>query len=317
MRVIVTGGTGLIGTALVRSLGESGHEVIVLSRNPKQTGPMPNTVSYVKWDAKTADGWGNYADGADAIVNLAGASIAGDGFLPARWTTERKKLILESRLDAGKAVMEAIEKAGTKPKVLIQSSAVGYYGAHPNSEEITESHEAGDDFLAGVCKKWEDSTAAAESMGVRRCVVRTGIVLSDKGGALPRQVLPFNLYAGGPILPGSQPYPWIHLVDVVRAIRYLIENKGLSGAFNLTAPNIVTNAKFAKAIGKALDKPSIVPTPGFAFSLAFGEVAMLLTKGQRAVPKALQDAGFEWKFTDPQAALDDLYGEERAIVQHA
>ncbi len=317
MRVIITGGTGLIGTQLVRSLGKSGHEVIVLSRNPKQSGPMPETVSYVKWDAKTADGWGEYADGAGAIINLAGSSIAGDGFLPARWTEERKKLILESRLDAGKAVMQAIENAGKKPKVLIQSSAVGYYGPHPNTVEITETHGPGDDFLANVCKQWEASTAAAESMGVRRCVIRTGIVLSDEDGALPRQVFPFRLFAGGPITPGNQPYPWIHLDDQVRAIRYLLENSGLSGAFNLTAPHVVTNAQFAKVIGKTLGRPSFVPTPGFAFSLAFGEVAILLTKGQRAVPKALQDAGFEWKFTEPQDAMNDLYGKDKAVVQQA
>jgi len=309
MKIVITGGTGLIGTALTKSLGHDGHEVVVVSRSPRQRGPMPETVTFAEWDAETADGWGEHVDGADAVVHLAGASIAGDGFLPARWTDERKQVILDSRVNSGKAVVAAIEQATNKPNVLVQSSAVGYYGTHPNNVEITEDHPPGDDFLADVCKKWEASTEAVEDMGVRRVIIRTGIVLSDEGGALPRQVFPFKLFAGGPIGSGKQPYPWIHIDDEVGAIRYLIENDTLSGPFNLSAPNVVTNGELAKVIGKTLNRPSFFPTPGFAFELAFGEVAVLLTKGQRAIPQNLQEAGYDFKFDDPQPALEDLYGE--------
>jgi len=308
MRVVVTGGTGLIGHELVMSLGKDGHEVYVVSRNPHQKGPMPESIHFVKWDAETAEGWGEVVDGADAVVNLAGASINGDGFLPERWTRERKDVILKSRLKVGKAVTEAIEQAATKPKVLIQASAVGYYGMHPHNEVITEDYPAGEDFLADVCQQWEDSTAAVEEMGVRRCIIRTGIVLSDEGGALPRLIVPFQMFAGGPIAGGKQPFPWIHMADQVGAIRHLIEETDMGGAFNLAAPEPPTNAEFSKAVGKAINRPAFIPTPGFVFEMAFGEVAVLLTKGQNTPPTRLQEAGYTFTFTDAQAAVADLYG---------
>ena len=314
MRVIVTGGTGLIGTALVKLLAADGHEVIAISRNPRQRGPMPENVSFAKWDAKTADGWGHLADGADAIVQLAGASIAGDGFLPARWTPERKQVIVDSRVNTGHAVMDAIEKASVKPKVLVQSSAVGYYGTHPNSVEITEESPAGSDWLAEVCVKWEASTAAADAMGVRRPIIRTGVVLDEDEGALPRMALPFKLFAGGPLGSGKQPFPWIHLLDEVRAIRFLIENEDANGAFNLSAPNPLTNAEFGRELGKVLGRPSLIPTPGFAFNIAFGEVATVVLDGQRALPKKLLDMGFEFTYPTAAEALNAIYKPETALA---
>lgn len=305
MRVIITGGTGLIGHALAMSLGKEGHEVDILSRNPRQAGAMPETINFHFWDAVTADGWGHLIEGADAIVNLAGANIAGDGFFPAKWTRERKDLILKSRVDAGKAIVEAVTAATKKPKVVIQGSAVGYYGTHPFNVELTEDAPAGNDFLADVCQQWEASTAAVEDMGVRRAIIRTGVVLSDEGGALPRQALLFKLLAGGPVGSGKQPYPWIHLLDEVRAIRFLIERG--NGAFNLSAPDVVTNQQFGNALGKALGRWSFVPTPGFALKMMFGEVATLLLEGQNAVPKKLLDAGFKFKYETPQAALNAIY----------
>ncbi len=308
MRIIVTGGTGLIGHQLVMDLANDGHEVVVLSRNPHQAGPMPATVSFAQWDAQTADGWGHLADGADAIVNLAGASIAGDGFLPAKWTRERKKLIVDSRVNAGKAVVEAVKQAQTPPKVLIQSSAVGYYGTHDYSVTITEDSPAGRDFLANVCKQWEDSTAEVESLGVRRVIIRTGVVLSDEGGALPRMALPFKLFAGGPLGSGKQPLPWIHMHDEVKAIRHLIMDRDASGPYNLTAPNPVTNREFGNKLGKVLGRPSFIPTPGFVFKLAFGEVATVVLDGQKAVPQRLEESGFEFTYAQPEAALREIYG---------
>jgi uncharacterized protein len=307
MRIVVTGGTGLIGHELVMSLGQDGHEIDVLSRNPRQAGNMPETIRFHKWDAKTAAGWGYLVDGANAVINLAGASVAGDGFLPTRWTPERKKLILESRVNAGKALVEAIQQANVKPKMLIQSSAVGYYGPQ-GDKKVTEDHPAGDDFLADVCVQWEASTLEVEAMGVRRVLIRTGVVLSDKGGALPRQIVPFQLFAGGPIGSGKQYYPWIHIEDEVRAIRFLLENDNASGAFNLAAPNPETNASFSRAIGRVLKRPAFVPVPGFAFQIMFGEVSTVLLDGQRAVPARLADMGFTFTYSDAEVALHDLYG---------
>jgi len=314
MRVIITGGTGLIGTALMKSLAEDGHEVIAISRNPRQKEPLPPNASFASWDAKTADGWGHLVDGADAVVQLAGASIAGDGFLPARWTSERKKLILDSRVNTGHAVVEAIEQAENKPRVLIQASAVGYYGTHPMDVDITESSPAGDDFLADVCKQWEASTEAVEAMGVRRPIIRTGVVLDEDEGALPRMALPFKMYAGGPLGSGKQPLPWIHLADEVRAIRFLIEEEEAEGAFNLAAPNPLTNAEFGKELGKVLNRPSFFPTPAFAFSMAFGEVADIVLKGQKALPKKLLDMGYQFTHETAQEALEAIYKGEKALA---
>lgn len=314
MRVVITGGTGLIGQALTQSLATDGHQVVVVSRNPRQSGPLPATVSFQAWDGRSDEGWGKAVDGADAVVNLAGASIAGEGFLPARWTVERKHNILTSRVNAGQAVVEAVKAAAKKPGVVIQSSAVGYYGTHPNTKEITEDSPAGNDYLADVCKQWEASTAAVEGLGVRRAIIRTGVVLSLDGGALPRQALPYQLFAGGPLGSGKQPYPWIHLVDEVRAIRFLIENPSTSGAYNLSSPNPLTNGEFGKIIGKVMGRPSFMPLPGFAFKAAFGEVTVVVLEGQRAVPKRLLDAGFTFMFPDAEGALRNLYKPQKALA---
>jgi uncharacterized protein len=306
MRVIITGGTGLIGRALANSLAQDQHEVIVLSRAPNTAEGLDKSVRLEQWDAHSARGWGALADGAGAIVNLAGESIAGEHFPPSRWTPERKKRILESRLNAGKAVVEAVNSASNKPSVLIQSSAVGYYGVH-GDEDITEDHAAGSDFLADVCRQWESCTIEVEMMEVRRVVTRTGLVLSSKGGVLPMMAIPFRLFVGGAIGSGKQQIPWIHLHDEIRALRFLIDTPNASGAFNLAAPAPLSNAGFSKALGRALGRPCYFPTPGFAFKIAFGELAMLLLEGQRAVPKRLQDMGFQFHHPEAEGALRDLF----------
>lgn len=305
MRVIITGGTGLIGRALANSLAHDHHEVIVLSRNTNKTAGLDGGVQVVKWDGRTAQGWGSLADGAGAIVNLAGESIAGEGFPPSRWTPERKKRIIESRINAGKAVLEAITAATKKPEVLIQSSAVGYYGTH-GDEPITEDHAPGSDFLATTCVQWEKVTEPVEKMGVRRVLIRTGILMSTKGGVLPQLSLPFKLFVGGPIGSGKQQMPWIHIDDEVGAIRFLIDTPSASGPYNLSAPEVLSNAELAKVMGRVLKRPSFFPTPAFAFKLAFGELSVLLTEGQRAVPKRLEEAGYPFKFPKAEPALRDL-----------
>ncbi|MBA3871571.1 MAG: TIGR01777 family protein [Anaerolineae bacterium] len=305
MRVIITGGTGLIGRALANSLAHDHHEVIVLSRNTNKTSGLDGTVKVVGWDGRTAQGWGSLVDGAGAIVNLAGESIAGEGFPPSRWTKERKKRIVESRLNAGKAVVEAITAATNKPEVLIQSSAVGYYGTH-GSEDITEDHAPGDDFLARTCVQWEAVTAPVEKMGVRRVIIRTGILMSTKGGVLPQLSIPFKLFVGGRIGDGKQQMPWIHIDDEVGAIRFLIDTPSASGAYNLSAPEVLSDAELGTVLGRVYKRPSFFPTPAFVFKLAFGELAILLTEGQRAVPKRLQEAGYQFLYPKAEPALKEL-----------
>jgi uncharacterized protein (TIGR01777 family) len=300
MRVIITGGTGLIGRALAQSLVTDGHEVIVLTRNPNRNSGLPTAVKLVGWNGESANGWSQFADSADAIVNLAGEGIA-DG----RWSEERKRSIYLSRVNAGKAVMEAIEAATIKPKVLIQSSAVGYYGAS-DDRILTESAGPGADFLAQVCFDWEASTAGASSLGVRRVVIRTGIVLSNDGGAWPKIVLPFKLFAGGPMGNGKQYWPWIHLEDEVRAIRFLMENPEASGVYNLSAPTPLTSSEFAKVLGGVMGRPAFFPAPAPALKIALGEMSTVLLDGQRAVPQRLQDVGFTFKYASAESAFRAL-----------
>jgi uncharacterized protein (TIGR01777 family) len=305
MRLIITGGTGLIGRALAADLAGNSHEVIVLSRAPERATAIPAGVRVERWDARTAEGWGALADGADAIVNLAGESISGQGFIPSRWTAERKRHIRESRLNAGRAVTQAVEAATNKPRVVIQASGAGYYGPH-GDEEITEETLAGNEWFEQVAVEWEASTAPVETLGVRRAVIRSGVVLSTEGGALPRLLLPFRFFVGGPLGGGRQWFPWIHIADEVGAIRFLIENPTASGPFNLTAPDLLTNAEFSRVIGRVLRRPAFVPVPAFALRLLLGEMSMVLLEGQKAISRRLQDSGFTFRFPEAEAALRDL-----------
>lgn len=300
MRVIITGGTGLIGRQLAADLQHHQHEVIVLSRSQQRPSNLPAGVRLAPWDGHTATGWSQWVDGDTAIVNLAGASIAAG-----RWTRQRKLEIASSRVDAGKAVVEAVEVAAVKPRVVIQASAVGYYGPC-GDEVITEASPPGSDFLATVCIQWENATAPVAALGVRHVVIRTGIVLSNEGGALPKILLPFRFFAGGKIGSGRQRFPWIHIADEVEAIRFLIEHPTASGPFNLAAPNPPTGAQFTKAIGKALGRPTLVPAPGIALRTLFGEMSTVLLDGQRAEPQHLLQLGYQFRFIDPVVALKEL-----------
>ncbi len=305
MRVLITGGTGLIGSALAAELAGAGHEVIVLSRNPDRATGLPAGVRAERWDGRTAQGWGHLADGAGAIVNLAGASIAGEGLLPSRWTPERKRLILQSRLDAGRAVVEAVQQAAQKPSVVVQASGIGIYG-FAGDRVVDESAPPGDDWLAQVAVQWEAATAPVEAMGVRRVVIRTAVVFARDGGVLPLMLLPFRLFVGGPIGSGRQYVPWIHIADEVGAIRFLIKHPDARGPFNLVAPDILSNAEMSRVIARVLRRPSWLPLPAFAMRLLFGEVSTLLLEGQRAVPERLRGLGYTFRFPTLESALQDL-----------
>ena len=302
MRIIITGGTGLIGTALSKKLLEDDHEVIILSRNPTASR-VPNGARVEKWDAKTSDGWGSLINADTAIVNLAGAGIADK-----RWSDQRKKILHASRIDVGKAITAAVEAAEQKPKVLIQSSAVGYYGIHDDGQ-LTEASSVGNDFLAKLCEEWEASTVSVEVMGVRRVIIRTGVVMSTDGGAFPRMAMPFKMFVGGSIGSGKQWLSWIHIADEVKAIQFLINNESVNGIYNLTAPNPHTNKQLSKIIGKVLGRPSFMLVPAFVMKILFGEMSTVLLDGQRVLPSNLESGGFTFKFPELEPALRDLLGK--------
>lgn len=295
-RVIITGGSGYIGRHLVQTLKDS-YEVVVLSRAPERHRVPGATL--VGWDGKTAQGWGQLADGAYAIINLAGENIGAQ-----LWTPARKEAVLGSRLSAGKAVVEAARAAAVRPKVVIQQSGIGYYGNAP--QPVAEEAPPGNDFAARVCVQWEASTADLEAMGVRRIVTRTAVLIDPNGPALGRLMIPFKLFAGGPLGDGKQPFPWIHPADAIAAYRFFMENENTSGTYNVIAPNAVTNAEFARVLGKVMSRPSWMPAPAFALRLVLGELSIVVLEGQNARAEKLLSAGFKFKFPEAESALRDL-----------
>ena len=306
MRVVITGGSGLIGGALARDLGAAGHDAVILSRNPGQVGPLPPGVRAVGWDGLTPKGWVDLLDEQTAIVHLAGEGIASG-----RWTEERKRRIRDSRVQSGKAVYDAVQQAPRKPAALLQSSAVGYYGPR-GDDEIVEGQPPGQGFLADVSVEWEASTAAVEALGVRRVLLRTGVVLAREGGALPKMAMPFRLLAGAPLGHGRQWLPWIHMADEVGAIRFLLERDDARGPFNLTAPKPVTNKQFGDVLERALRRPSPLQALGLGvpepvFRMMLGEMADAVLNSQRVLPSRLLELGYTFRFPDLDSALRDLY----------
>lgn len=299
-RILITGGSGLIGRPLTAELADAGYEVVVLSRNPERVRGLPAGARVVGWDAETPSGWGREADGALGIIHLAGENVAGG-----RWTDAKKQRIWKSRIHSSLAVQAAIHEAELAPRFLIQGSAVGYYGDR-GDDVVTEEAPPGEGFLPQVCMEWEESTADVEDVGVRRVVARTGIVLAAEGGALPKMALPFKLYVGGPVGSGRQWMPWIHLHDQVAALRFLAEHETAAGPFNLTAPHPVTNRELSRRLADALGRPCLLPVPGFALHLLFGEMAEVLLEGQRVVPERLQTLGFDFRYPRLEEALRDL-----------
>lgn len=299
MRIIIAGGSGFIGTALTESLLSDGHQVWILTRN-LLTAHLSKGAQGVGWDGRTATGWGGLVSQMDVIVNLSGESL-GSG----PWTEKRKSRIISSRVEAGHAISTAIRLANPRPKVLIQASAVGFYGIH-GAEPVTEEFPLGRGFLAGVCKDWEASSQPVEELGVRRVIIRTGVVLSRDEGALQRLLLPFKLFAGGPLGNGRQGFSWIHPADEVAAIRFLMENDSAQGVYNLSAPEPLSNADFGKILAKVMRRPYWLPAPAFALRLLLGEMSTLVLEGTYMLPKRLQEIGFRFRYETAEPALRDL-----------
>jgi uncharacterized protein (TIGR01777 family) len=290
MQVMVTGATGLIGRPLVRALAAAGHSVLVVSRSP---GRVPARA--VGWDAVP-----QAIEEMDAVVNLAGEPVA-----EGRWTEARKQEIRTSRIDGTRALVRALREATKRPGVFVSASATGYYGPR-GDEPVDESAAPGHDFLAGVCKAWEAEAAAAEALDVRVVRLRIGVVLAPDGGALGKMLLPFRAGIGGRVGSGEQWMPWVHVDDVCGLVVAALAGGEWRGPVNATAPNPVRNRDFARALGHALDRPAVLPVPGFALRLLFGEMAGILLTGQRAVPAAAQERGYAFKHPELAGALADI-----------
>jgi hypothetical protein len=301
MQVVVAGGSGLIGRTLIDRLLQAHHEVILLSRTPEKARKYFTAVRIEFWDVKTNNALTDVLDGTDAVINFAGEPIGAK-----RWTQIQKEKILSSRIESTQALISAIKQTKRKPSVLLNASAVGYYGNVPEGE-VTEASLKGTGFLADVCDLWEAEALKAQEFGMRVVLLRTGVVLDRNGGALQKLLIPFRLFLGGPLGSGKQWFPWIHLQDEVSAILFVMENEYITGSLNLDAPESVRMLEFCKKLGKILRRPSWMHVPVFILKLAFGEMAEpLLLHGQKMIPKKLSDAGFKFQFPKLEDALRDL-----------
>lgn len=299
MKIMLAGGTGLIGRALAQAFSQRQDEVWVLSRHP-EAAALPPGAKAVQWDARTAQGWQDAAGQADAIINLAGANI---GARP--WTNERKRLIRASRVDSGRAIVEAVRLSPHKPQVVAQIAGVGYYG-NAGDTPLDEQSPQGDDFLAGVSADWEAATKPVADLGVRQVILRTGVVLAQKGGILAPFILQNRLFAGGPLGSGRQWISWIHIRDLVRAFEFLLDRQDAQGIYNVTAPEPLTNAEFERTVSQVMHRPYWLPAPAFALKAVLGEMSTLVLEGQRVLPKRLLELGFQFEFPTLQSALQDL-----------
>jgi len=298
MKILVSGSTGLMGSALVGGLKQAGHTVCRLVRPNTNAAAIRGSQGFdVRWNPATGE-LGAAAVGADAVVNLAGASIAGG-----RWTAARKELLRSSRVDGTRALVSALAKMAVRPRVLVSASATGYYGSR-GDELLDEASAAGSDFLSGIAKDWEAEARKAEALGIRVVLARCGVVLAKTGGALPQMMRPFRFGVGGRIGSGQQWMSWITLEDVVAALRFSLENGAVRGPVNFVSPQPVRNAEFTAALAKALHRPALFPAPAFALRLMLGEMAdALLLASQRVVPRQLESLGYRFQHSDLQAAL--------------
>lgn len=302
MRVGITGATGFIGRALIKALTARGDTAVAFTRSAsKRRGMFGERVEVLPLDELSP----SVMSRLDAVVNLAGEPVAAG-----RWTDARKDAILRSRVEVTRAVVGAMASATPRPRVLVNASAVGYYGPR-GDDAVVEADPAGDDFLASVCRAWESEAEAATELGVRVVRPRIGVVLGDDGGALDQMLPAFKMFVGGPVGDGKQYLPWVHRDDVVGMLLMALDRDEVHGAMNVTAPDPARFSDFAKELGAALSRPSWLPVPGLALKLAFGELSQVLLTGQRAVPRAAQGWGYAFKFAVLRDALRDVLTKRR------
>ncbi|OKH25949.1 TIGR01777 family protein [Hydrococcus rivularis NIES-593] len=306
MKIVITGATGFVGTRLVEKLNAEGHQILVFTRNPERArrvfpaSAFPNLEIAAYTPIQSGD-WQQKVAGCDAVVNLAGEPIS------ERWSPEHKKAILESRQLGTRKIVEAIAQAEPKPKVLVNASAIGYYGT---SETATfdEHSPPGNDFLAQVCQAWEAEASKVKEAGVRLVILRFGIVLGN-GGALARMIPPFKLFAGGPIGSGRQWFSWIHRDDLVNLISEALKRPEIEGTFNATAPNPVRMSQLSQTLGEVIHRPSWLPVPDFALELLLGEGSKVVLEGQQVLPKATEAIGFQYRYPTLKSALVDIISQ--------
>ena len=301
MRIFITGSNGFVGTNLGRFLLNEGHEVTGLVRSEAKGKTLPKGASYVVGEGTQPGKWQEAVSGHDVLINLAGVPIF------QRWTDAYKKLLYDTRILTTRNLVDAIPAESGSSVTLLSTSAVGYYG-FTGDEELGESSPPGDGFLATLALDWEGEAAKAREKGVRVVITRFGVVLGRDGGALAQMVLPFRFFVGGPLGNGRQWFSWIHIEDLCRGAHFVMTDKEISGPANFTAPGPVRNRDLARAIGKVLRRPSIMPAPAFMIRLLMGEFGSVILRGQRVVPHLLQSQGFKFKFADIEASLAHLLG---------
>jgi uncharacterized protein (TIGR01777 family) len=301
MRIVITGATGFIGKALCRAL-HNDYDLVALTRNPdKAAASLSGMAAAVRWDTKNPDSFQQALDGALAVINLAGENI-GSGL----WTKSKKAAILQSRLNAAQAIVKAAEQTQKKPTLVTHASATGLYG---NNEDriLSEDSSPGSGFLADVCQQTEHKIQKVKTLGIRLTIIRLGVVLGPGGGLISRLLTPFRFYLGSRIATANQWLPWIHIDDVVGAIRFIVENTDLKGIFNLTSPNPVPAGNLYTSLGKAIHRPVLLSVPAFVLKLLLGDIAKeLLLASQRAIPQHLLHAGYEFKYPDLDPAMQDI-----------
>jgi uncharacterized protein (TIGR01777 family) len=305
MRVFITGGTGLVGSRLIRALVRRGDAVAALTRRPDTARTLfGQGITVVPGDPMTPGDWTGATADCDAIVHLAGENV-----FARRWNNSFRELLRSSRIQSTENIVRAIAQhprtAGGQPKVLVNASAIGFYGPR-GDEETDETSGPGDDFLAGLCVDWEKAARAAESHSARTAVVRVGVVLDKEGGALKQMLTPFKLGVGGPTGSGRQWISWIHHADMIGILLLALDNAAAAGPINAVSPNSLPNRDFAKALGRALHRPAFMPTPAFALRMMLGQVSQLITTGQRVVPKRASALGYSFRYPTIDVALTDL-----------
>jgi uncharacterized protein len=302
MKIAIAGATGFVGSRLVEQLQAHGHEVVIFTRSPQQASNRFGRAQIVGYNPLQSGAWQESISGCDAIVNLAGEPIA-----EKRWTPEHKRTILESRQIGTQKIVEAISLASVKPSVLINASAIGYYGTSETSK-FDENSPAGTDFLAEVCTAWETAAQAVTVTGTRLVILRMGIVLGENGGVLGKMLAPFSAFVGGPIGSGKQWFSWVHRDDVVKLIIQAITDTQMQGVYNATAPNPVTMTDFSQTLGSVMNRPSWLPVPNFALEALLGEGAIVVLQGQQVVPTHTLAQGFDFQYSTIKPALASILG---------